>query len=318
MKAYFFAIVFGAACGVGCLPADTRPEPAHVVLSLERDPELGQGAAQFGTTDGWTVTLSSWTMSTGGVLFDGESCNEYSEAFYSRIFDLNRGGEQRLGEMYGLNACTLMLDVSRPRENAVLGSGVNPEEQQLMRLGMVPVSVQSGAVDVQGMAMHIAGQLGKDGLRVQFDWGFANGIRYLDCKRTVEGQLEDHLSLRSGEQVKLGITVDPRNLFRWKQDPKQGGDRGSTGIPIPVWAADLPAMSLAQLMVDADQLSGNANGQISMDELSRVSVPGMPPEVNLGLALQWFMFPSVVRYADTGICQVDMHGAEDHGRGSAF
>jgi hypothetical protein len=316
MKALALTVAACAAL-VGCLPADTRPVPAHVVVRVERDPELGDGPASFTSDDGWEVTLEELLVSIGNTGLEGERCNNYSEARYRRLLDLNRPASQKLGELYGLNDCTLAFGVSVPHDDTVLGKGVTADDLEFMSTASVPVSSETGPTTAEGMSLHIMGQAQKDGTTVSFDWGFSDSIHFLDCKRPLDESFESSLPLVGGKSLGVRIVVDPRNLFQIGLDPKLappakppggfGEDETPTkirGVDLTEVVAALPPMSLVGLIADADQTSGDANGRVSVKELSAVSIPGAPAELNLAELLRLVTSTTLYRYEDTGQCAV--------------
>ena len=72
------------------------------------------------------------------------------------------------------------------------------------------------------------------------------------------------------------------------------------------------ARSLVQLIVDADQVNGNANGRVDIEELTNTPVPGFVN--NLGEVLRMFSYPSMFIYDNGGQCTVTS-ALERHRRG---
>jgi hypothetical protein len=319
--------LLASAVLAGCLPTDTRPVPAHVTVRVERDRELGDGPASFTSDDGWEVTLEELLVSMGDTGMEGENCNDYSQASYWRLIDLNRPGLQKLGELYGLNDCTLAFGVSVPDEDTVLGKGVTAADLEFMRTASVSVSSETGPTTAQGMSLHVVGRAQKDGTTVSFDWGFPDGAHLLECKRKLDDAFESSLPLVGGEPLGVRIVFDPRNLFQINLDPKLAppakpsglGDEATTkigGVDVMKLAAALPPMSLVGLIADADRLSGDANGRVSVSELSAVSVPGAPAELNLAELMRLVTLMTLYRYDDTGRCA--LIAEHDRGDGDDF
>ena len=75
------------------------------------------------------------------------------------------------------------------------------EELDLMYGALVPVSSPSGVVTSKGMALHVVGKAVKKGVTVHFDWGFADNIDFTDCKRNLDGVLEEYLPLEGGKTI---------------------------------------------------------------------------------------------------------------------
>jgi hypothetical protein len=333
------SIAVAFALGVlGCLPADTRPEPGRVYVTTDvpnelRDSRLADGRLAFTTDEGWTVTLDRLMVALGGTSFDGEQCNDYSAARYRRILDMQQTGPQKVGQIYGLNDCLISFSViTPPTSDAVLGLGVTKSDNDLMASALVPTSTAAGMTTVQGMALHVSGSAEKDGTTIGFDWGFSDRIRFTACKRVINGQLEPKLPLVGGQTLDVNIAVDPRGLFR-AGPPRSGAayvtDNGDAGPQLDAATAQdagIPAVApipLMQLMADADQISGNANGHLSMLEMSQVKLPGKPSDLeaipgattNLAEALRQSSYPSLFAYGDGGLCSIDTRQGRGRGGG---
>lgn len=284
-----------AAClalGAGaCLPVDTRPEPAKVVVDVELASDLQPGAAatrsiSFSTQDGWNITFERMLVSMGELFLGGKDCNAYADAFYSRILDLSQPSPQRLGQVWGLNDCRLGYSVESPYGNEVLGLGVTEEDRDFMGNAIVPVSSEKGLAAAEGMAFYVRGFAVKDTVSISFDWGFSDRIDFSDCRRRVDGKLEE-LPLAGGDTMSLTISVDPRNLFLF--GAATATDSGVTESP------------LMQLIADADQVLGNANGRVAVDELIHAPFSGdLAP--NIAEVLRRWTYPSVFLYGNDGEC----------------
>lgn len=280
-----------------CLPVDTRPEPAKVVVDVELASDLQPGpdatrSITFSTQDGWNITLERMLVSMGELFLGGKHCNAYSDAFYSRILDLSQPSPQRLGQVWGLNDCRLGYSVESPYGNEVLGLGVTEEDRDFMGNAIVPVSSEKGLAAAEGMAIYVRGYAVKDTVSVSFDWGFSDRIDFSDCRRRVDSNLEE-LPLTGGDTTGLTLTVDPRRLFLFGAATEADSD-----------IAETPLM---QFIADADQVLGNANGRVAVDELIRAPFSsGLAP--NIAEVLRRWTYPSVFLYGDGGECIRDHRG----------
>jgi hypothetical protein len=285
-----------ASLSIGCLPADLRPEPARVVVDVDLPSELRAIQTEpnqitFTTGDGWQVTLDRFFVSMGDMMLQGPGCSEYASAWYGRVLDLSQPGPQRLGQLWGINGCRLTFEVFRPADNAVLGAGVTQADRDFMRHAVVPSPGPGGIVPVEGMVLHMRGSASKAQASISFDWGFATGRRFGECRRMRDGDLEQHLPLVGGETTEVTIGVDPRELFVFID---------------PLFAQPDSAQSLIQAIADADQVQGNANGRVAMDELLVPTVTVRDREVNMAEVMRIFTFPSMFNYGNTegSQCQV--------------
>src|SRR5512133_797667 len=119
---YVTGLALTVITGVGCLPADLRPEPGRVVVDVDMPAALRQAQTvpnqiPFSAGDGWTVTLERFLVSLGSMMLQDPSCTEYASAWYGRVLDLAQPGPQRLGQLWGLNDCRLTYEVMRPSDN---------------------------------------------------------------------------------------------------------------------------------------------------------------------------------------------------------
>lgn len=275
-----------------CLPVDTRPEPAKVLVDVDlpsdlRASQVTPNQLTFLTEDGWNVVLDRFLVSMGDMMLDGKDCNTYSEAWYGRILDPMQPGPQRLGQVWGLNDCYMTYQTIIPAENAVLGAGVTEADRSLMNHALVPVGTPTGPSTVEGMTMHVQGTATKDTVQVRFDWGFHNRLFWGHCGRLVDGKFETALHLVSGQTTNVTIRIDPRNLFQVM--PWVGGE--------PPLSTDT-SQPLMQLIADADQVQGNANGRVAVDELAKAQFSVGDRTVNLAEAIWVFSYPSVFVYGN--------------------
>lgn len=282
------ALLLAFVGAVGCLPADTRPEPGRVNVSVNLPPDLraSQSLEQslaFTTGDDWSIALGRLYVSMGNLGFASNGCNEYAEARYGRVIDMLQPGPQKLGQIWGLNDCLVSYSVYRASEEAVLGNEVTASDRAWMRDAIVPVSSPNGVTTAEGMTLHVQGTAEKDGTVLSFDWGFADRINWTDCKRRIGGSLEAPLPLVGGETIEIEIELDPRNLFQ---------------LP-----GDAAASSLLPMIADADQRSGNANGRVSIEELYGVAGPADPAGLNLAEFMRLKAYPSLFEYAGDGSCE---------------
>ncbi len=310
------AVLLASSLGTpGCLPADTRPEPGRIYVTTDLPTDLRETLAEegqlaFTTEDGWTVNLTRLFVSLGSLGFAGEGCNEYSEARYGRVLDMQQPGPQKLGQMWGLNGCLVSYSVYRASSDSVLGAGVTTKDRDLMQNALVPTSAETGVTTAQGMTLHVQGSAENSGTTVSFDWGFSDRLNWTDCQRRINGELETQLPLVGGETLGVNIVVEPRNLFLAVPD-------GSTALASTDAGATTAAraVSLMQLIADADQRNGNANGRVALDELSTMTVPSDLSALNLAEVIRQKAYPSVFQYGGDGQCVVRKEGRHGPGGG---
>lgn len=255
-------LALAASAQTGCLPADTRPEPGSVATSVVGEAALGTG---FTTADGWDVSFDEFLISLGEVGLEGDGCNPYAESDYLRILDMRQPGAQRLNLMHALGTCEFSFLFEDPSADAVLGSGVDEADKQMMRTaGSDPFVEQSG------IALHVVGSAERDQERYSFEWSFRHSLGYTDCG-TVE--------FESGASDEVEIQVRGQVLF-------QGG-----------LADDAPLQFDAYASADAD-----ADGNVTIEELHRVSLPTGEEFTTLGERLYLGLVPEVPRFRNSDAC----------------
>lgn len=278
-------IVVAAALAMGCLPEDTRPEPAKVLVEVALPDELSVSQPEPERqwiefeSDGWTVGVDRLYVSLGEIeVLADAACSEYADAPYFRILDLAQQGPQRLGQVWGLGRCQLDYTVEVPPPDAVLGAGVAEAEGTFMRTARVPVSTPDGPATASGMALWLRGRATRGEGTVTFDWGFAERLQGTECRRSIDGGEEPGVPLRSGEAVAVTLTIDPRKLFEFEGTP------------------------LVPLVADADR-RGNADGVVSVSEMTRVDVPGSARP--LAEVLRTTGYPAVFGDENGGFCKLE-------------
>lgn len=281
--------VIGSVLASGCLPEDTRPDPAKVLADValpadlavsQPDPDQPDLRLIEFESDGWTVRVERLYASLGEVeVLADKECSEYADAPYFRILDLAQDGPQRLGQVWGFGSCKIDYTVEVPPVDAVIGAGVTEADSTFMRTARVPVSTPDGPATANGMAVWLRGSATKADVTVTFDWGFAERLQWTECRRSLDNEPEPGVRLHSGETVTVNIVVDPRKLFQ------------------------LDDMPLVQLVAYADQQQGNADGVVSVSELTRVDV--RQSAHNLAEVLRQTGYPAMFVYENGDFCKLN-------------
>lgn len=284
----------GALLLSSCLPGDTRPIPASVLLTAEPSPGVLAGVT---TEDGWQISFEQLLVGIGWVTLTGDACNSYADAHYYRLLDLGVPGPQKVVEVFGLNTCDLSLSllVYRP----TLGAGVSEGDEELVTTfpndaGTVFCNGQPGGdrenLFFQGASVYVRGQASRGAVKKRFEWGFP--LQYLleQCDPSGDTGGDHTLTLRRGEERNLPLVVRAEELFR--ASPEDG--------------APLRFDALADADADGDQ-------RISLQELSRVvvSLPGadagvLPPcdfsQPTLRYLLEQLLVPRMIGVGTAGRC----------------
>jgi hypothetical protein len=293
---------------LACLPADTRPAPARAIVSVHPSDSLSSGISGAATADGWAIEYRRFLLGLGRVSIGGDGCTEYSDAEYSRIFDMLLPETQKVSEQYGLGSCEFGFGVVPPADDSLLGRGVTESDAELMRTPST-----DPAVPRRGISVYVEGQATLASVTVRFAWEFRRRVVYRDCFATLDGERVSGLQLASGEEQQVGILISGDALFQDDPDPE-----------------------LAQLrfaaFADADLVSGNADGEVSLQELRQVKLADLPEGAGYALritadisevpefagaepTLEDYLYtsalPALARFRDNGSCDVRVRSRLD-------
>lgn len=292
-RAMVLALGLGAAA---CLPKDTRPEPGSLTVTVTS--ALPNEQAVWTSSDGWVIAYQRLLVSARRASLDGDGCNEYSDARYGRLYDAVRAGSNKLSQLYSLGHCDFGFRVENPRSDDLLGPGVTKDDQVFMR---TPGSDDWSTN--RGVSVHVEGTATKAAVTKHFVWTFRRGIQYDSCKLVASGATESGVTLAGGDDRRLDITIHGESLFMDDLDPEKASLR-----------FDVFAL--------ADDQYGNADGEITLDELALVPLGSAPVEpgdagpantdsgrwesladyVYLGLVRR------IARFRDSGQCDVSESG----------
>ena len=254
---------------VGCLPADTRPEPGSIATAAVGEDPLRTG---FTTSDGWDISFEDYLISMGEVGLEGDDCNPYAESDYLRILDMRQPSAQRLNLMHALGTCEFSFLVEDPSRDAVLGTGVDEATKDKMR-----TAGSDAFVEDRGVALYVAGNAARADERYRFAWSFRQNLEYTECG-TVE--------FDSGASDEVEIHVSGRVLF-------QAGLEDDAPLQFDDYAS-----------ADGDG-HGDGDGDITLDELNSVGLPEGSDYTTLGERLYLGLVPQVPRFRDSTTCRAD-------------
>lgn len=230
----------------GCLPQDTRPTPASLLVTASSDLSIQQG---FDSDDGWHIAFQRFIVSMGHASFSPSgSCNEYSDANYERVLDLRQSGAQKINSIYGLGSCELDFRVAFPGSNVLPGNGVSDADVVFMRM-----QGSDRFTTRQGLNAIISGTARKEGQLKIFTWFFRQNWYYTNCAALSADGQRTNLALNGGEQNSVDILVRAKELFTYSVPP---------GEP--------QLLVRFQSMAQADSQYGNNDGDVSLDELGSV------------------------------------------------
>jgi hypothetical protein len=282
-----------AAAALSCLPRDTRPPPASVLVTVTANEELLGGISSSATLDGWSVGYQRFLVSLGGVSLDGKSCTTYSEAGYGRILDVQDPDAQKLSISYALGQCDFGFRVSNPSTDSLLGQGVTEEDKTFMRTPGTDLY----SLD-QGVSIYVQGTATKNDVSKHFAWSFRQRVRYEKCEADVDGTRVEGLGLGQRDAVTVEIRMHGEALLQDNLDPTR---------------AKLRFDALAA----ADTTFGNDDGEVTLTELGQVKLSdvgsasayvdgdgGTAEYKTLEDYLYLGLFPAIARYRGDGMCTV--------------
>jgi hypothetical protein len=243
LGAVALALLYGS---VSCLPADTRPAPGSILLTVASGDE-----PVTMTADGWAITVDRLILGIGGLHLAGSDsrCNDYSESSYIRLLDGRLPDDQKVGIVYGLGQCYFGFQVFWPSSDAVLGQGVSEADRERMEgRGGRPGQYR------QGMTLDFSATATRAMETKRVHWQFRQPATYPRCfRKPPDAAPPQPIELRGDENVTFHIAIRGAALFGDDFDPTTAKLRFD-----PIAAADT--------------VHGNADHEVTLDELRTMSM----------------------------------------------
>lgn len=250
------------AVGSGCLPDDLRDTPGQVVVSLAP----ANLPSEVHTADGWEISFDRFWASLGDVDRAMGDCAIYSDNHYVRVVDILRPESQRLATLYALGDCRFVVGIMAPRDNAILGAGLDEEAMALMS---APGNDQF--IENIGTAVHVAGTARQGERAITFAWFFRGGVPRPMC---------DSIDVRADDMLSIELRAEPSALFRSRADSAE------TSLRFEELAA-----------ADAD-----GDGEVTLAELFVVSAGADEPFASAGERMYRGLVPEVVQGMNVELC----------------
>jgi len=283
------------ALSSGCLPKDTRPPPSRVLFTVTPSAATEAGSLESETADGWSIGFDRVLVSIGRASLDGDGCSVYSEAGYGRVLNLiGAPAAQKISESYALGSCDFGFGITNAAADSLLGVGATAADLAYLR-----TAGTDRYAGPSGISMFIAGRAKKAGRQLTFGWAFRGRARYVECQNTVDGAVKRGLSLVQDGDVAVDVTMHAEALFAENLDDPSSALRFDA-------------------IASADAL-GNCDGDVSLDELSLVSLTDLQSGNSYGEGdagvmawtnLEDFVYlgaaPGVARFEDTGKCRLEI------------
>ncbi|HTQ07270.1 MAG TPA: EF-hand domain-containing protein [Polyangiaceae bacterium] len=233
-------VPFGLA---GCLPADTRPPPAEVTVTVSSSDLTLNDISSTLTADGFAIEIDRFLVDLGeaqlGDDVDG-TCDDYSDPGYTRAFDFKQvTTPQELGIAFATGHCGFGFTIRSPNADTLAGRGLAAGDLDFMRTpGNDPIA------NNQGISVYVEGRAERGDELERFAWPFRRHIVYAGCDAGTTGDDTD-LTLVSGEKTSIDVELRAEGLF-------QAGPGGPLHF---------------EPFADADT---DGDGQITLDELFQV------------------------------------------------
>jgi hypothetical protein len=200
------------------------------------------------TIDGWSITVDRFLVGIGDASV-GDACIAYSDAGYGRLLDGRRNDDQKLSLLFALGQCDMDFRISGPATDMLVGTGVSDADALLQGIkGTDKYVQQASSISVGLRATATRGTSVE-----RIDWSFRQRIRFRNCETPVDGKPTQPLDFPSNANLAYHIVLHPEVLF-------QDDNKDAT--------ADLRFDAIAA----ADAMTGNADGEVTLDELGNVSL----------------------------------------------
>jgi hypothetical protein len=309
-------LVAAGLTGSACLPNDTRPPPGSVFVTVSSDGVAADGIPASETLDGWSISFDKVLVVLGGISLDGDGCDTYSEAEYTRLFDMKTSETRKVSISYALGHCEFKFRAASPNPDTIVTEGASESDKSMMR---TPGS--DAFTEQAGISIYVRGHGSLGDTTKHFEWPFRFRARYEKCAELPDGGRADNLNLTTNKTQKVNLEVRAGVLFENHRDPDRGQPR-------------------FQVFADADAIYGNNDGQITLTELDRIPLSeagfmdlegfgGIDAgytervhhhadaagagEPSLEDYLYLVLFPAMIKYERDGTCAVSL---ESRGVGS--
>lgn len=322
--AFAAVLLVSVAIVAACVPADTRPVPASLLVTVGASEGARNGIA---TADGWAVSFDRVLVGIGRTTLS-RSCARYSESSYDRVVEIARHDPQKVSVLYAIGHCDLRFRVGTPSSEAVIGEGATDADVGFMRTRGGDRWVSRG-----GVVLHVEGRAARDGVVKTFRFVFRSALRYSGCSEEgATGLVEDPSDGGDDDEPDAAILSLFDGAVSDAEPPPPEGIgvvmTGGTEMVRPL-TFDLEEIFTAGGSARFDPFAEadlDGDGAITLEELARVPVSrivdGGPFEAStfvsvidaggrggrnvvvstLGDYVYLVVLPRLLRYGDRGAC----------------
>ena len=286
----------GLAALDACVPADTRPVPGSLMLTVSPSPAVAQGVT---TVDGWNVTFDRLVVNMGQASL-GSACNSYSEADYTRVLDVRTQPAQKLSILYGIGQCDLRFRVAPPTVDAVLGENVSQSDVDTLRTPGGDAYVPLG-----GISIDLAGTALRGAVTKHFHLLFRPRVRYGNCK--LDPRAGPGIDLESNGALTYDIRMEGEAVLRddvdaatasLRFDPFANADKDGDGN------VTLDELRLVPIEDVRDGGAFEAGTYVFDDDAGIFRQGRAIPITTFGDYVYELLLPSLPRFRDTGNCTI--------------
>lgn len=287
------ASVLAVVAAFECVPADTRPVPGSLTMTVSPSPAVSNGVV---TADGWTIAFDRVLIAIGNEGLS-DPCAVYGEANYDRILDITHDGGQHLGIVHGLGQCDVDFRVTAPSSDALLGEGVTEEDKTRLRTPGGDYYIPLG-----GISTEIAFTATRGDVKKRFYFPFRARIRYQRCALDQDSGIPS-VDLRSHVDLTYNVRIEAEAVLRddldagaaLRFDPFAAADKDNDGL---ITVEELRGIPIEQVR-DSGAFEA---GTYEVDDAGLVQ-RGRPIVIaTLGDYVYEILAPTLARFRDTGTC----------------
>ncbi len=294
------------ASGIGCLPGDERPPPGSLQLNVVQSDATAEG---FTTDDGWEVRFDRFVTALGDVELQSDdqgagenSCTDYAEARYDRLYDFTVAEGGKVGLAHGLGICSVEFRIKAPSTDSILSGGVTARDRETMR-----IEANDAFATEQRATLLVRGSATREEVRKEFFWTFRRSYEIERCKDASGDGYVSIVELAGGDALERTIEVRGEELFRAApaDDAPLSFDRFAAADADGDGAILME--ELEAVAIDLDAILDDVLDELPAELLERFD-PSVLGEPNLAMQLYMIQLPRIARMVGSGECENEPRG----------